>query len=444
MNGRFWLVPVTTVLALVPVLAACAGTPQPRLQSTQPVKTGVISLPSPTTPVAVAASSPEAVSTVITLTIWTPPVFSPYPEGGAAGHVLAGQLASFQEEHPNIHLDWLLKKPYGKGGVLDFLTTTRAAVPAAMPDLVALDTFELGEAARAGLLQPLDDLVTAELYDDLFPFARQAGLWKGHLVGLPFAADVEHLVFNTEIMSVAPRTWAELLESRPVYLFPAGGHDGLVNDAFLIQYLALGGRMVDEDGEPALDKALLTQVLEFYEAIRTAGVLSAQALELHDVEECWSAYRRGDAAIVHVMASRYLAEHDIVAGAQFAFLPTHDGQEITLSRSWSLALVTVDPARQEAARRLLEWLLAANNNAAWGLAAWQLPCRRSALEMWKGAVSAEHLAFLRRLLEVARYRPPEQVYMRMARALQRAVESVLTGSSTPEQAAAETLLSLGP
>ena len=132
----------------------------------------------------------------------------------------------------------MLKKPYGKGGILDFLLTTSSVVPELLPDLVLIDVDELDAAVQAGLVQPLDDLLPGELQADLYAFARQANTLDGRLYGLQIRADLDHLVYNTGRMTIPPRSWPGVLSNPGPYIFPAGGQSGLVNDAFLAQYLA--------------------------------------------------------------------------------------------------------------------------------------------------------------------------------------------------------------
>jgi len=137
-----------------------------------------------------APSRPPTVSSVITITLWTTEDFFP-TEDSDSGQILAQQWQAFQAAHPSVIIEYVLKKPYGKGGILDFLSTAHAAAPTVLPDLVILDTFELDEAAEAGLVQSLDKLVSSELQQDLFAFARRS--FNGQLMGIQFEADVEHL-----------------------------------------------------------------------------------------------------------------------------------------------------------------------------------------------------------------------------------------------------------
>lgn len=375
------------------------------------------------------------VSSAITLTIWTTEAFSPE---GDNGQVLTQQWQAFQAAHPNVNIHYLLKKPYGKGGLLDFLSTARAAAPTVLPDLVILDALELDEATEAGLIQPLEDLLSSELQQDLFPFARWS--FDGHLLALQFEADVEHLIYNTNKIENPPVTWKEVLASNVTYVFPAGGQNGLVNDAFLIQYLAINGRLFDEKGKPALDQDALVQVLQFYQDGLKAGVIPSSVLEFEDLSDCWVVYVSAQAAMSNVNSAKYLADRRLLKNTSFTPIPTRDGNVATLSKGWALAVVTEDAARQAIAAQFIEWLMKPENNADWNLAAGHLPTRRAAFK-YLGAEDP-YFPFARQQLENVYIRPATPAYERVGRALQRAVQDVLTDKASPKEAAEAVILAV--
>jgi hypothetical protein len=109
-------------------------------------------------------------------------------------------------------------------------------------------------------------------------------------MGLQFETDVEHLIYNTNKIDSAPITWREVISDSVAYIFPAGGEGGLVNDSFLIQYLAMGGQLLDESGEPVLDKDALVEVLQFYADGLEAGAIPSSVLEFAHLDDCWVVY----------------------------------------------------------------------------------------------------------------------------------------------------------
>jgi ABC-type glycerol-3-phosphate transport system substrate-binding protein len=411
-------VPTTTAVTV----AAETGTTTPAVTET------VTEAPTTTT---ITPTLPT-VSAVTTLTLWTAEPFSP-AQADASGQILGQQIEAFTDAHPDVVVEYVLKKPYGKGGILNFLLTTNEAVPAAMPDLVAIDTIELEAAAQAGLLQPLDELISTELQEDLFPFAQQVGHFEDQLVGLQFETDIEHLIYNTNKLEEVPLTWTDVLTDEVSYVFPAGGREGLVNDAFIIQYLALGGQLVDETGQPALNEELVTQVLQFYRDGYELGVIPPSVLEFETLDDCWPVYLSAEVAMTNVGSRRYFADRELLMYTQFASIPTRDGNVTTLSQGWAWAIVTLDPARQALSAQLIEWLMEPENSAEWNLAAGHLPTRKAAFEVLGSEDS--YYPFLSKQLEGALPRPAGAVYSNVARVLQQGVERVMAGETTPQEAA---------
>ncbi len=416
-------------------LAGCDILPELSLpsQEEKPTATAVPGEATPAvspTPGSPPPSPPPAASSAITLTLWTTQAFFPNEEDNS-GQVLAQQWQAFEAAHPNVTLEYILKKPYGKGGILDFLNTASAAAPTVLPDLAILDTSELDEAAEAGLIQPLDDIVSSEVQQDLFPFARRS--YDGKLMGLQFEAEVEYLIYNTNKIDSPPMAWKEVLSDSVAYIFPAGGEGSLVNDAFLIQYLAVGGRLLDESGNPALDEDALVGVLQFYADGLEAGAIPPSVLEFADLDDCWVVYVSAQAAMSNVSSDKYLADRGVLKNTVFAAIPTRDGNVATLSKGWALIMVTEDSTRQAAAAQFMEWLLAPENNANWNLAARHLPTRQAAFEH----LGAEdpYFPFARQQLANVYPRPTDAAYTEIGRALQRAVQDVLQGEATPQEAA---------
>jgi multiple sugar transport system substrate-binding protein len=399
-----------------------ADTPEPLPDAT----------PLPTEPV---DGTPPAPS-VITMTIWTTEAFSP-TQTITSGQILLDQVALFEAAHPDVRLEFIVKKPYGKGGILDFLLTTQAVVPALLPDLVFLDADELSSAVQAGVVQPLNDLVPPQLIADLYPFAQEVGTFGGQLYALQFQANLDHLAYNTGRLTIPPRSWPGVLSSAGPYIFPAGGQAGLVNDDFFIQYLAVRPWPAPNPDEPFLQEDSLTAVLQYYQDGVTRGVFPADVVGYHTTDDCWRDYLAGEAILTHVSAHRYLTDGDQRPGTAMAPIPAINGPGAAISRGWSLALIATESARQSLAVEFMIQLMSPESVGTWNLEADYLPTRQAALESWDEEDS--YTRFADQLLQTARPRPRIANYTQVAAALQTAVESVLTGAATPEEAAAQAI-----
>jgi len=431
------IIPLLILMAIC--LTGCQDLGTPTSQPTSLLDSATVSpslpatsLPSPPTPTAPA---------VITLTLWTAPNYSPQAEG-AAGETMGHLLAAFNETQQDIQIEYTLKKPQGKGGLLDFLLTASSVAPAVLPDLILLEPHALRDAASAELLQPLDDLLPLSLQEDIFPFALEAGRFEGQLQGLQFETDALHLLYNTNKMDAPPLTWTDVLTNPETkYLFPAGSPGGLTSDSFLIHYLGTGARLFDEAGQLALDKEAMTAVLNYYAAGIESGVVPTTVLELESTADAWSTYLEAKVAMTEIEASHYLANRHLLNNTTYAAIPGQNGPAPTVSQGWMIAIVTQDQYRAKAASRFIEWWLGSENNADWNLAAGTLPVRRAA---YHGLGQQDpYWGFIAELLETARPYPLAAVYREVSAAWQIALVAVLNGEQTPEAAAAQVMDALG-
>lgn len=409
-----------------PVPASTPSVPVPTSIATQPPMLGGTPTSAVLTPV-VPTPSPFVMTRPITLTLWATEELA--PSTMPAGRILKNQLDAFTALNPSIRLEIVLKKPYGKGGVLDFLLTTSAVVPAQLPDLVVLDATQVPVAAEANLLQPLDVWLPPEMKNDFFPFAFRAAHYQNRWVAMPVYLDTQHLVYNKTVLKKAPLTWDECLRQKSSLLLPLAS-----DDAFLLQHVALTST---GDGFVPMptDVASVAQILAFFKRARDMNVLPDTAVNIKDSEEAWTLFATGQVAMAQLSASRYLAERDKASNVAFAPVPTRDGKVATVTSGWMLALVTTDPMRQAAATRLIQWLVQSERLAPWLRAAKRLPATRTALSLV--VEPPEYAAFLREHLERSAYwaaaMPSET---KVANAWRMAIVSVWRGVTTPENAAA--------
>ncbi len=413
------------VSLILMALLGCAAAETPTPEATP--------LPSPT----VAKSptpSPSPYTTppsTITLTLWTTEALIPSPDT-PTGQVMEGIYQTFQEAHPDIAIQFVPKRPYGKGGILDFLLTASAVAPQTLPDLVTIDLSQVESLLGKEILQPWEGLIPEEVAEDLLPRIRQATSKEEQLIALPFHLDIEHLVYNPSLIDSPPRTWYELRSQETTYAFPTGGEEGA--NSFLIQYLALGGSLVDEEGNPDLDGAVLTQVLEFYSDGYEAGYISPSVLEMESLDDSWALFKKGGAAMANVSSRHLLMEG---AGVAYAPLPTKNGARATMARCWAFLLLTPHPRRQAAAAEFVQWFLTPENLAAWAQASGHLPPGRSALRL--AIEDTTYRLFVRRQMEAVYFRPPNE---EITTALQQAVVDVLSGNATPQEAADQVVQAL--
>jgi ABC-type glycerol-3-phosphate transport system substrate-binding protein len=174
------------------------------------------------------------------------------------------------------------------------------------------------------------------------------GSVEGQTAGAVLGVDLQHLAYRPALFDSPPVTWTEVISAPASFLFPAGGVDGRVNDATLIQYLGAGGRLTDAEGNPSLDEDTMIDVFDFYSRCITNTVIApTQVLTATHVDQVWEQFREGEGGMTTVRASRYWLEADDTMAP--APIPTEEGQTISIGRGWALAMVTDVPVRQEPA-----------------------------------------------------------------------------------------------
>lgn len=350
------------------------------------------------------------------------------PGATPAGRILRNQIDAFSAANRTVRLELVPKKSSGKGGLIDFLVTTRTVVPSRLPDVVALDLAQVPLAAEAGILQPMDGWLAPEVTADLFPFAVQGARFQNRWMAVPFAADVQHLVYSRTAVRRVPQSWDDLTKQKGVLLLPLGG-----DDAFLLQYFALGATLKDAANSTAIDGNAAAQVLSFFKRAHDAALVPDSALGLKSVDEVWPSFAAGQVAMAQVSASRYLTERSKLPNALFASVPTRDGKTASLATGWALAVVTADPARQAAAAQFIQWIVQGEHLAPWLRAQHLLPASRTTVPL--AVDPPDYASFIRDELEHAVPLPPASTYAKQSEAWRAAIAAVWNGQVTPEEGA---------
>ncbi len=442
-----WFVPLMAGLALIVATgcqtASSAGATTDSTPAVQPTTTlQPASTPTlVTTPTLTATSTSE--SEVLTLTFWTVEAISPKAPD-ELGSFMTRSLRTFEANNPNIKIKLQLKKPSGKGGVLDFLRTAREVAPSILPDVAIMNATDLNQAYAEGLLQTLDNRLDRSIVQDLLPAARKMGTVNERLVGVPLSLEMEHMVYNTKIFTATPMLWSDVLSSNNRYLFPAKGVNGLINDATLSQYFSAGGVFHNDQGTLKIDDRVLQDVLTFYQQALENKVIDPSILEAASTEELWPIYREGGAGLTQISVRQYLTDRGSLNSTAFAPLPVQSDKDtsVAITHGWTLVLITGDINRQRAALRLMEWFLSTSNNATWNNLNKSIPTRDTAFQELEG--DDPYWAFLTEQLNTAQPQPGFPGYDQLGRIFQQAVEQVIRGEATPEEATATVVDALTP
>ncbi len=419
---RSLLCATCVVASLALALAGCGGTasregtPAPTPGSAGSAAAG----PSPT-------PTQEPTPQERQLLVWLTDDLNTTPDT-AAGESFVQAIRQFEQAHTNVDVQWQIKPASGQNSLGKFLASAQPVAPAVVPDLVLVDSRSLWQLADLGLVPPLDGDFMAG-WGDFYPFALDATRYAGAQLGVPYAADVQHLAYHTDKVAQPPATWQQLSEQRIPYLFPVAGTEGV--DAVLLQYVGAGGELLEDGqvGDPEPLQALFT----FLEQARSQGVIPATVQDQAGLAQVWAAFTAGEAAAANVAASRFGGERENDGALGYGYVPTQLGVPTAVAQTWAWAVTATDPEQRSLALEFIAHSLAPERQAGWSQAADRLPTRRPAFEKWSNR--GDYHAFLAQLLEVAVAPPAGAPFADFAQRLREAQLAVLRGEVTAEQAA---------
>jgi ABC-type glycerol-3-phosphate transport system substrate-binding protein len=410
---KWWVAWVAAAL-----LVGCAPSQATRAPTETPSPEPTIATLTP-----VPSDTPEPEVSRLALRLW---LVEPLAPGGEVPAVLLEQVEAFRADHANVNIDVRVKLADGVDGVLAVLRSATSVAPGVLPDLVLLSRADLVSAANEALLQKLEGRLRQVMLSDWFPVTLEMASVGGELYGVPYVLDGQHLAYRETALDGAPTRFDDVLAGPPPYLFPAGS-----SDAVLGQYLAGGGVLVGEDGQVSLDRAVLLDVLDFYEAAVRERLIPLTVLEYDSPNDYVESFVNGMSSLANVSAATYLQRRSEMLNTGIAPVPAREGASVMVVTGWSWALVTADPDRQVLVLELLHWLMRPENQGAFTRMSGVLPSRRAALQIWGDDA---YSAFAEALLENAVPRPAGEAEATAARALQDALRDVLLGRLTAEEA----------
>jgi len=407
------------------LLAACLGAcASPALDLPTPTLIRVI----PSTDAATTPAAPTPGMPGRALTLWVPPHFSPDGPDQAA-MLLAERLLEFEASHPGVRIEVRVKAQSGSASLMVALAAAQQAAPSVLPDLVAIDGTDLAGAYASGMIAAWEESGTTPETWDWITSVADGAQSSEVLVGLPFAAQADAFAFRAVAYPTPPRSWADTLTGSGSFLFPAGDPR---SEFTLAQYLSAGGTLRDAEGDPALDAQALQDVLEFYSAARSGGLLPLSSRQHEDSSTTIEALTSGQVGAAVVPFER-LAELQALEIEVTGPWPSRDGSGTCFVNPWSWAVIDRPSGPDPLAIELATWLARPEFAGPWTRALNLLPATTSALALWPD----DELRLLAKTMASTCLPLPSPDDLDLfGPALRDATGATLTGELTPEEAAA--------
>lgn len=383
----------------------------------------------PTTTPTATPDNRETATTLNTIRVWWPDEL--YPQNNAATEgILQRQFNDFRLNYVNYELDVRRKRTHGLGGIFPTLRTAGPVAPGAMPDLTLMRRADMIVAATEGLIVPLDDWIAPDLVgSNLLDGVRVLGEIDGVLYGVPYGLTMTHTAYRASVFDEPMVSFGDILAKQPIYLFPLGTTPS--SDVVLLQYLAAGGRLIDDSGAPILDRQPLLAVLNYYALGVERNIFTPELLNYTSADDYWTAFISADANLIGVDSLTYLNHKATVQNIGLAPVPTLSGEPITALDGWLWVLTTTDPDQQEQARAFLTWIMGASQQGVYTEAFGILPSQSLALRLWD---DEEYADFAQDLIGSAWILSSAQRTGSAAMVLQESLIAVLEGASASASA----------
>lgn len=404
-----------------------------------PEPTIVVALPTPLSPVA-AGTAVTPTQALSTLRVWIPPEIGGRTQ--ASAEVLSAQIQEFNSRYPELEIVVERKAIDGPGGILSYLRTGRAVTSGVLPDVIAIPGAYLADPTVRELVFPLDPFVEDTSFGDFFEASTSRVKSDSGTVGYPFAmTGLSHLVYSPQVITgTVPLRWSEFItDTANTMLLPVDSREGAF---FGLQfYLAEGGSLINEAGQPDLEQEPLARALG---KIAQGKATLLQSPQLKSLEEAWQLYQIGTSNHVwmrsdYLLGERALLEGNVPIGQPnrgFAAVPGPAGPLVPLLNTWLWSVTTPEAPRQALATELILFLTESQNMADWTSVSYVLPPRRDVVASF--AETDPYFAFAGRELERAEAYPVAATNKLMD-ALGAAVFDVLVGNESPAVIAERTI-----
>ncbi len=392
-----------------------------------------------------------------------------FPKGvsvNAMGMWLSHVRTQFEKTHPGVHVSFQ-KIVSGESAYYTKLDLMQSSTSTA-PDVVMEDTFLISSDASAGYLKNLTPLLKKwSGWKQYFPALKSITTYGGKTWGIPYSTDARYLWYNKNLFKKAglpvpwhPSTWAQVLSAAHtikrkvpgvipmnVYsgipmgesatmqgfemllygtgnsLYDYSTHKWVVKSPGFLSSLQLIKNLYGSHLGPPLSEALTSTMGSLVETT----LLPKQKLAI-DLDGMWlpGAWKPG--------TSSPWPQWTKVMG--YTPMPTENGQSphyTSLSGGWALSI------SKKAQHPNLAWSfikLACNKqNTAYINAHWvTLSPRKDSATTHEYLSAAPNMGFSTNMLKYTFYRPAFPAYAKISYQIQQAMEEVMTGKMTPQQA----------
>ena len=344
----------------------------------------------------------------------------------------------------------------------------RAAATA--PDVLYEDTFLIKSDAAAGYLAPLDSYVSKWSDWSQFPAnAKQAGQGEnGKIYGVSMGTDTRGLWYNKDLLAKAgialpwqPKSWQDVLTAAKkikaaepgviplnVYSGKAQGEASTMQGFEMLLYGTKDTLYNTTTKKWISGSKGFTDSLQFIKDVYQGGLgpTPQQALDTNVGTTITNDWIPKSKLAIDLDGSWQSGTWIKSGGAPWpqwskvlgtTAMPTQNGAApgaTSMSGGWTLALGSKSK-NADAAWNFIKLALNQKNSLAYDITDSQIPVRTDVAKDPKYMSSNPTSTFFSSLVKVTHFRPATSDYAKVSNAIQVAMEAVMTGQQTPQEAA---------
>ncbi|WP_238372082.1 ABC transporter substrate-binding protein [Heliomarina baculiformis] len=376
-------------------------------------------------------------------------MYYPVAVGGALTEVVDGLIEGFEAENPDISVEAIYAGNYDDTRVRALSAINSGDAPQ-LSVMFSIDAIDLVDR---DLIVAFDDVVESdedkEWLNSFYPALMRNGQIDGKTYGVPFQRSTIVMYYNKELFAEAgldpeqpPATWEELVADAKALtkddqwgiMIPSTGYPYWMFQCFAIQN---DKELMNSAGtETYFNDPAVVEALDFWRSLtQEEGVMPEGVIEWGTLRQ---AFLQGQTAMMWHSTGNLTAVRD---GADFDFgvamLPAHKRAGSPTGGGNFYLFKDSTPEEQAASLKLIQYMTAPERAAKWSMATGYVGISPAAYETEAlQDYSADFPAALvaRDQLEVA---VPELSTFETARvreALNNAIQAVLTGTKSPQDA----------
>jgi len=278
-------------------------------------------------------------------------------------------LAAFKEANPDINVEW--NKVSDVPGETRKIYVTGLTARSPTPDVFAIDVIWAGEFAQRGWLEPLDELLGAEVIDTYNADFLSAAQTGGKTYAAPLYLDGIHLFYRTDLLEKynleVPKTWEELISASKTIMEGEKNPQfyGFVSmwakiEGLFMNWLAFtngnGGGFYDADGNVAVNSPANIEATQTMVDMLHKERIAPQSILNMRPDDARTLFQQGRAAFLMVQDFVYAplsSDGSPVAGkfdfTRNPYFEGHPDAHSTTMGGWFLAVNPNSENKEEAA-----------------------------------------------------------------------------------------------